>query len=314
VGEVRDGHGGVDGKFPNYIKIISEDGTASMGVQGHMWPKAWTYRSYDPKTRQEIDFLSEYNKNPDTAMIPTLTPDGKEWLTRRVGRMFSNRLGNTMQSGLSGSFYCQIVDTETECDGLMSYDRAVPKVDAKAVAARIRGTLPKWSAGGNGHAAGWIPSRKLQYVFGNSSTDKGLWNYTTTATPPGPDWYKPGYDASHWKTGQGAFGTSAPDGVPVRTPWPDSPGDLWVRRTITLPASMSGEPVLMVYHDEDVEIYVNGILACKEEGFNDTYEDIDISAAALDQFKPGAKILIAAHVRQTGGGQGLDIGIAQVVH
>ena len=47
------------------------------------------------------------------------------------------------QTGRSGLFHCQIVDTETECDGLMSYDRMIPKVDPAKVAAAIRAGRPK---------------------------------------------------------------------------------------------------------------------------------------------------------------------------
>jgi hypothetical protein len=30
---------------------------------------------------------------------------------------------------MTGQFFCQLYDTESECDGLVSYDRAVWKVD-----------------------------------------------------------------------------------------------------------------------------------------------------------------------------------------
>jgi len=146
-GHVRDAHGGIPDKNTGAITLSSEDGTASIGVSGHMWPHAWTYHSYDPSTGQDMDFLAYYNKHPDTATIPTITPAGKDWLTKQVSSMFSDHLKNSPQTGLSGDFYCQITDVETECDGLMSYDRAVPKVDAKQVAAAIRAATPKLQAG-----------------------------------------------------------------------------------------------------------------------------------------------------------------------
>lgn len=174
----------------------------------------------------------------------------------------------------------------------------------------------KWSAGDMVNAADWapMPSRpKTEYIFGNAGTDTGLWKYTTTANPPAANWYGTSYDDSTWKSGAGAFGTWAPDNVPVRTSWTDTPGDIWIRRTITLPSTATGNLAFMVYHDEDVEVYVNGILASDDGGYNSSYDALDITPAALAFMKPGATITIAAHVHQTVGGQGLDIGIARLV-
>jgi hypothetical protein len=141
-GNVLDGHGGVPDKVPNYITIISEWGTPSLGCAGHQWPHAWSYGSYDPKTGKTMDFLGFYNKNKDTAVLPDITPDAKIWLDKQVGDFFSHFLLNSSQTGRSGQFYCQLVDVETECDGLISYDRVVPKVDPVKIAEAIRSSMP----------------------------------------------------------------------------------------------------------------------------------------------------------------------------
>jgi len=174
----------------------------------------------------------------------------------------------------------------------------------------------KWSAGDKVVAANWapMPTRpKIEYIFGNAANDPGLWKYTTTANPPAADWFKTSYDDSGWKSGAGAFGNWAPDKVPVRTSWTDTPGDIWIRRTITLPANTSGDLTMMVYHDEDIEIYINGVPAVTDSGYNSVYDSDDIAAPALALLKPGATVTIAAHVHQTTGGQGVDIGIARIV-
>jgi hypothetical protein len=180
-----------------------------------------------------------------------------------------------------------------------------------------RAMWKKWSAGDLVHASNWAPmpsQPKIEYIFGNPSTDAGLWKYATTANPPASqDWTKPDFDDSSWKSGAGPFGNWAPDNVPVRTSWTDTPGDIWIRRTITLPEDATGQLTFMVYHDEDVEIYVNGVLAAEDAGYNSLYEPLDISAEALALLKPGATITLAAHVRQTTGGQGVDIGIARIL-
>ncbi len=84
-----------------------------------------------------MDFLAYYNRHPKTAVLPGITPASKIWLTKKVSHMFSHHLQNAWYTALSGDFYCQIVDVETECDGLMSYDRAVPKVFADDVKGAI---------------------------------------------------------------------------------------------------------------------------------------------------------------------------------
>ena len=40
---------------------------------------------------------------------------------------------------MSGDFFCQLTDVEVECDGLLSYDRAVFKVDPEVVGPAISG-------------------------------------------------------------------------------------------------------------------------------------------------------------------------------
>jgi len=142
-GKVRDGHGGLNYKDPNGIGIISEWGTASLGCAGHQWPHSWSYGSYDPKTGKEMDFLAYYNKNKETAVLPDITPEAGIWLTNKVSDFFVRFLSNTAKTGLSGQFYCQLTDVETECNGLISFDRAVTKIDPSKVADAIRANTPK---------------------------------------------------------------------------------------------------------------------------------------------------------------------------
>lgn len=143
VGDVLDGHGGIDFKETRAISIISEAGTPSLGCVGHQWPHAWSYGSYDPKTGKTMDFLAFYNQHRETAELPGLTPEAGIWLTEQVGAFFANFLRNTSRTWVSGLFYCQLVDVETECNGLISFDREVPKVDTGQVAASIRRSTPQ---------------------------------------------------------------------------------------------------------------------------------------------------------------------------
>ena len=66
------------------------------------------------------------------------------------------------------------------------------------------------------------------------------------------------------------------------------------------------------HHDEDVEIYINGVLAASAGGFTVEYELLPLNAAGRAAFRPG-KNVIAVHCKQTGGGQYIDVGFARAV-
>ena len=64
-----------------------------------------------------------------------------------------------------------------------------------------------------------------------------------------------------------------------------------------------------MYHDEDAEVYLNGVLATKTSGFVVRYKQFPISAEALRTLHPGRNVL-AVHCHQTTGGQFIDVGLA----
>lgn len=168
----------------------------------------------------------------------------------------------------------------------------------------------KWSSGDKFKAAGWAPlplGPVVTPVVATSQVTPVVWRYTTEQ-PTGDDWAKPAFDDSGWKSGPAGFG--AAPGLVSHTSW--NTDDIWIRRTFTMPTGSFPNLQILTYHDEDVEVYVNGVLAAKEAGFAASYEPLETSAAAKALLKPGAQITIAAHCHQTSGGQGIDVGIANV--
>ncbi|MEO7715846.1 MAG: glycoside hydrolase family 2 TIM barrel-domain containing protein [Capsulimonas sp.] len=129
------------------------------------------------------------------------------------------------------------------------------------------------------------------------------WKYTTDK--PADGWKEPGFNAGAWMTGQSGFGGEVPGSKP-RTPW--GANDIWLRTEFTTAPEDLENVNLMVHHDEDLEVYVNGTRVYQAGGFTTQYEPISLSADARKAFHPGRNT-IAVHCHQTAGGQYVDVGV-----
>jgi hypothetical protein len=149
----------------------------------------------------------------------------------------------------------------------------------------------------------------LRSIVEPSRDTPATWRYVTTA--PGEGWSAAGFDDTAWPAGPGGFGTRSTPGAAVGTVW--NSADIWLRRTITLPADISSTmPQFLLHHDEGVEIYVNGVLAARATGFTTDYELMPLLPEARAALRPGANT-IALHCHQTSGGQFIDLGLVEVV-
>ncbi len=247
--------------------VLGEFGGLGLGVDGHTWAnKTWGYRG----TKDSEDLTRRYEK-----------------LLRRVWELKDD-------PGLSAAVYTQTTDVETEANGLMTYDRAVVKMNAERVAAVNRGDFSR------------VP--RVEIVVPDSREQGIVWRYTLDR--PAEDWFKTGFDDSAWKEGSGGFGTKGTPGAVVRTEW--NTADIWLRRTFELPETAAKNLSLFMHHDEDAEVYLNGVLAAKVADYTTDYEETPISSEALATLRPG-KNFIAVHCKQTTGGQYIDVGIVDVV-
>ena len=196
--------------------------------------------------------------------------------------------------GLSAAIYTQTTDVETEVNGLMTYDRKVFKVPVEAAA--------------KAHAALHRPARQTRVIVPTSKTEAQTWNYTLDK--PSEGWEKPVFDAKAWKTAPGGFGEKSTPGSVVRTDWKSN--DIWLRRSFELETIPAGQLRLLMHHDEDTEVYINGLLAAKVAGFSTDYRTFLVSPEIAAGLKTGANSL-AVHCKQTGGGQYIDVGLIELV-
>jgi len=198
------------------------------------------------------------------------------------------------EKGLSAAVYTQITDVENELNGLMTYDRTL-KCSPAAIAKANHFQYP-------------VPT--YREIVPTSEKTSQTWKYTAAA--PASDWFKPAFEDSAWKQGPGGFGDDSPGHGIIGTAWTDTPGDIWLRRTFN-PGPLTPEQisrlVLRDFHDEDIDVYINGVLAYSAPGFISSYEYRPLSKEAKQALLPNADNLLAVHCHQTAGGQYIDVGI-----
>jgi hypothetical protein len=196
--------------------------------------------------------------------------------------------------GLSAAVYTQTTDVEIEVNGLMTYDRAIIKPDA----ARVRAA----------NLLLFTPPPVIETIVATSRETAVEWRYTTAR--PDDGWFAADFDGAAWPAGPGGFGTRNTPGAVVRTPW-NTP-DIWIRRSFEMPQNLAmTNPQFLIHHDEDAEVYLNGILVLTVSGYTSDYETVALTPEARAALKPGRNTL-AVHCHQTTGGQYIDVGIVDL--
>jgi len=272
-GDVHDFHvypgPGSPNPEPSRAAVLGEFGGLGLGVDGHTWAKQhWGYQgtaSRDELTEKYVGLL------------------------RRVHTLKE-------RPGLSAAVYTQTTDVETECNGLLTYDRSVMKVDEARVAAANRGEFPKLTT--------VVPTAE------DFSAGQGpKWRYTLEK--PVGAWDSPSFDDTTWRDGAAGFGTQGTPGAKLGTEW--TSGDIWLRRRFDLArgftaGSLMNAARLVVHHDEDVEVYINGVKAFEASGYTTDYQLQPMTAESIAALRPAGNVM-AVHCRQTRGGQFIDVGI-----
>jgi hypothetical protein len=268
-GDLHDTHAypgpGCELPEPHRASVNGEFGGVTMSLPGHRW-------------------------NDEAFGYGAVLKDS--WLaTKRYQALLENVYKLRDERGMSAAVYTQITDVEQEINGLLTYDRAMIKLDEKIVTAANKGKfLP-------------LPPNPNPPIVPSSQDEPQTWRYTTEK--PAGDWMKPNFADTTWKPAPGGFGHEV---GPIQTQWTTS--DIWIRRIVELTADLPAELAFECFHDEDAEIYLNGVLAASPRDYNHAYETIPMNAAGRAALKGGPNV-IAVHCHQTIGGQFIDVGIVK---
>jgi hypothetical protein len=251
------------------VSVLGEFGGLGMPVRGHTWQdeKNWGYVSYD-----SADALTG-------AYVELLT-----MLRPMIGR------------GLSAAVYTQTTDVEIEVNGLLTYDRALVKMEE----ARITEAAKKL----------YQAPPEMRILSPTSEFTPNSWRYTLER--PDDRWFEADFEDDDWQSGSAGFGAGElPRAVDViRTPWKTP--EIWIRRTFEIDGEpASGQLMLLIQHDEDAEVYLNGQQVKAVKGHMRHYKPVLLDEAAAKHLRKGRNTL-AVHCRQTTGGQYIDAGLVQI--
>ncbi len=192
--------------------------------------------------------------------------------------------------GLCGIIYTQLTDIEGECNGWITYDRAVVKVDVDRVAAANRGEP--------------APPKKFKVLSPTGDKTPVTWRHILEQ--PADGWEKPDFDDSAWKEAPSPFSQESTQHAIPHTRWTGT--DIWLRHAFTLDDEKLHWPQLIMYHNERVEVYINGVLAASRSGLTINYEEFEMTPESQAALKPGRNV-IAVHCVYKKGGAGIDVAV-----
>ncbi len=139
------------------------------------------------------------------------------------------------------------------------------------------------------------------------AADETAWQCKYTETQPQGDWKDIQYDDNGWSTGTAPF---TDDKQQAKTLWNSK--DIWIRRTFTYANQDINKLVLKLWHDDNIEVYLNGDEVYNYTGWTSDYKYIPLKDKFKNRLKNGQNV-IAIHCANTAGGSWLDVGLVDEV-
>lgn len=127
------------------------------------------------------------------------------------------------------------------------------------------------------------------------------WRYTLRR--PAQQWRQVDFDDSAWQQGSGGFGTPDTPGSRVGTRWETN--NIWLRKVFNVD-TVPARPALLIHHDEDAEVFINGKPVAQFKKFATEFSVVLIGPQKAKAIKSGKNVM-AVHCKQTGGGQFIDV-------
>ncbi|MFV0377067.1 MAG: glycoside hydrolase family 2 protein [Mangrovibacterium sp.] len=216
---------------------------------------------------------------------------------------YTNKVDELQAMGLCAAVYTQLTDVEDEENGMISYDRKVVKVNDEQLS-EIRKAIE--------HTRSTSFSLTPVMPISQSQAVNNEWRYLMTDKPLDSDsWTKADFSDKAWKEAKAGFGQGIHQDYVINTNW-NSPF-IYLRKELNfanLAANESDQLKLLIFHDEDCEVYINGILAAALTGYTNRYIFVDLRKEAVQSIRPGQPNLVAVRCKQTVGGQFIDLGFS----
>jgi hypothetical protein len=95
----------------------------------------------------------------------------------------------------------------------------------------------------------------------------------------------------------------------VRTPW--TTPQIWMRQGFEWTGAATGGLHVLLAHDDDASVFVNGVEAASVKGHSTGYVIVPVSEEAARALKPGTNV-IAVRCAQEKGAQAIDVGILRI--
>jgi hypothetical protein len=131
-----------------------------------------------------------------------------------------------------------------------------------------------------------------------------VFRYVTAA--PAAQWLDKVFNDASWTAAPAGIGDTSDAGARIRTRLAFN--ELWARTTFTLAEKPSGNLLVRMMYDEDIQVYVNSVRVVDAYSWTSTYRDFIASADAMDALAEGENT-IAIHTVNTNGGRYMDVGL-----
>jgi len=254
----------------NRAAVIGEYGGPRLKIDGHTWADQSEWGYFNLSSRKE--------------------------LTDCYVSMMKDIYQKVPFPGVSAAVFTQLTDVEIECNGLLTYDREIVKVDIDRIKAANRGKFESLG--------------KIVVLEPVARLHETTWHYTFEK--PEPNWNQPDFDDTNWKSGPAGFGEKGARQATVRTPW--TTDDIWLRRHFNAPEDLPEDLFFLVHNIGDAEIYINGVLAAEvKNGQRLYYHDYPVSDEARKAIIPNGNTF-AVHTRKTAGAQFIDVGLIGIIN